>query len=109
MSATSVTVTGTAQFPSGAPIPGAVVNFNYDEDLTNSAAALTGSQTFAASNGTWSISVDATDDSATSPAGGLCEISVRDPVTGESVSRFRAPIPHTVTSQTLAGLLALAQ
>lgn len=106
MAYTSVTVTGTATFPSGKLIPGALVNFDADEGVLNGGAALGGVQAVADGSGVFSIVVNATDDVGTAPTNGKYEATITDPVTGEKVFFERLTVAHASTPITLTALVA---
>lgn len=109
MAFTSVVVSGTAQYDSGEACPYAVVTFSLDEDMVNGSTTASGGQAIASSSGTWSITVDATDDSSTTTQSGvpaLYNISIVDPNTNEQLFSQRSAVPHAVTSITVGSLVA---
>lgn len=106
---TTVTVTGKATFPNGDAISGAIVSFVPDRDFVNSASHAAASETYSATDGTWSTTVNATDDTGTVPLSGRYVISTVDPSTGEVIERFRAPVSKAPTPTTITALHAFAQ
>jgi hypothetical protein len=107
--ATNVTITGTAEYPNGGICPGAVIVFVLERSALNNASPVLGSEAYASStDGTFSITVPATDDAGTSPGGLRYMVSVIEPVQGEHIANFRAPVPHAATATTFTTIQALA-
>jgi hypothetical protein len=112
MSATVVTISDTAKDELGVAISHAVITANLVQGAANSGTNLTSGQAFASTTGTYTLAISATDDSGTAnlTAEGevLYEFTVVNPLSREKYQQFVSPVPHAVTTVTLATLAALA-
>lgn len=111
MSYTTVTITDTAKDPSGQPIPYAVITAYPRFGFANAGTTTNGKSAIAASDGTFTLALNATDDSGTAavdPGVGTptCayHLLVIDPRTGEHVYDAHVILAHATSTPTLAQL-----